>query len=94
MLKIDNYSSKILNNISFELNSKNLIILGPNGAGKTTLAKILSGIISNNNVSIDNINTSLVFGNQKTELINYIPAKLDIFDEFITVNDFLLLNKL
>ncbi len=94
MLKIDNYNSQILDNISFELNSKNLIILGPNGAGKTTLAKVLSGIIDNTNVTIDNINPSKVYGTHKTEIINYIPAKLDIFDEFITVYDFLALNKL
>ena len=76
MLKIDNYNSQILNSISFELDNKDLIILGSNGAGKTTLAKVLSGIIDNTNVIIDDINPSKIFGTKKTTLINYIPANL------------------
>ena len=93
MLKIDNYNSQILDNISFELNSKNLIILGPNGAGKTTLAKVLSGIINNDSIKIDNINPSKTHGKLKTKMINYIPAKLEIFDSFITVEEFVLLGR-
>ncbi len=92
MLKIDNYSSDILKNISFCLENKNLIILGSNGAGKTTLAKVLCGLIPNDNVFINNINPSSTYGEEKTKLINYIPAKLDIFDEFMTVYEFLSLN--
>ncbi len=92
MLKIDNYSNYTLENISFDLNNKNLIILGSNGAGKTTLAKVLCGIISNNKVKINNINISSVHGETKTKLINYIPAKLDIFDEYMSVYEFLSLS--
>ena len=94
MLKINNFTNYILEDISFTLDNKNLIILGSNGAGKTTLSKVLCGIISNNSVSINNINPSKVYGDEKTKLINYIPAKLDIFDDYMSVKEFLELNKL
>ncbi len=73
MLKIDNYSNYILKDITLEIKNKNLIILGSNGAGKTTLAR---AIINNKEM-------------QDTKLINYIPNKLDIFDEFMSVTEFL-----
>ncbi len=94
MLKINNYNNYILKNISFEIKNKNLIILGSNGAGKTTLAKALCGIISNNSVEINDKNISKTYGNAKTKLINYIPSKLDIFDEYMSVEEFLSLNNL
>ena len=90
MLKIDNYSSELLQNITFNLEeNQNLIILGSNGAGKTTLAKVLCGIIANQEVDIEGINPSKVYGDKRIKLINYIPAKLDIFDEHISVYEFL-----
>ncbi|MDB2405332.1 ATP-binding cassette domain-containing protein [Arcobacteraceae bacterium] len=90
MLKIDNYSSELLQNISFNLEeNQNLIILGSNGAGKTTLAKVLCGIIANQEVDIEGINPSKVYGDKRIKLINYIPAKLEIFDEHISVYEFL-----
>ena len=85
MLKIDNYSNYILDNISLKIENKNLIILGANGSGKTTLAFVLSKLIPNNNI---------LFGKARTKLINYIPVGLDIFDEFIDVVEFLELNHL
>ncbi|MEA3384264.1 MAG: ABC transporter ATP-binding protein [Campylobacterota bacterium] len=94
MLKIDNFTNKIISKISFEIDDKNLIILGSNGAGKTTLAKVLSGIISSDEVSINNENPSKIYGKSKTKLINYIPSKLDIFDEFMSVEEFLSLSNL
>ncbi len=89
-LKITNYSDQILTQISFELqDDHNLIILGSNGVGKTTLAKVLSGITDSNSVSINNINPSKFSGKKRAELINYVPPNLDIFDEFISVGEFL-----
>ena len=85
MLKLDNYSNYILKDISLKIENQNLIILGSNGSGKTTLAKVLSGLVSQELV---------LFGEQRTKLINYIPVGLDIFDEFIDVVEFLELNKL
>ena len=94
MLKIDNFNNQILSNISFELNNKDLIVLGSNGAGKTTLAKVLSGITNSETVSINQQNPSKIYGSEKTKLINYIPSKLDIFDEFMSVEEFLSLSDL
>jgi iron complex transport system ATP-binding protein len=89
-LIIDRYNSNILNNISFSLDAgENLIILGSNGVGKTTLAKVLCGITASSSVSIEGINPSNMYGEKRTKLVNYIPPKLDVFDEFITVREFL-----
>ncbi|PUE66398.1 ATP-binding cassette domain-containing protein [Arcobacter lacus] len=90
MLEIKNYSNSILKDISFFLNSdENLLILGENGAGKSTLAKVLSNLISNNSVKIFGKNLSKISSFKRAEYINYIPPKLFIFDEYMTVKEFL-----
>lgn len=90
MLEINNYSNLILENITFSVKeNENLIILGANGAGKSTLAKVLSNLLPNNNVKIFNENISSIEDKKRVEYINYIPPKLDIFDEYITVYEFL-----
>ena len=91
MLKVNHYSNEILKNISFFMED-NFIILGSNGAGKSTLAKLLSNIIENKNVEIFGKNISLLSEKERAEKINYIPAKLDIFDEYISVEEFLQLS--
>ncbi|HAC70734.1 MAG TPA: ABC transporter ATP-binding protein, partial [Arcobacter skirrowii] len=59
MLELKNYSNFILKDISFLLkNNENLLILGENGAGKSTLAKVLSSIISSNNLFFNEKNIS------------------------------------
>jgi len=89
-VKIDNYSNSILKDISFSLEAgEHLIILGSNGVGKTTLAKVLCGMTPSSSVSIDGINPSKLYGEKRAKLINYIPPKLDVFDEFISVRAFL-----
>jgi len=85
MLKLVNYSSNILSDISLEIDNKNLIILGANGAGKTTLAKVLSGVIETDNIE---------FEPSRTKFINYIPSYLEIFDDFLNVREFLQLSHL
>ena len=94
MLKIDNYSNYILKDISFKVEKKNLIILGSNGAGKTTLAKVLSGLIETSHINIGDILLSNISYENRVSMINYIPPKLEIFDEYITVEEFLSLNKI
>lgn len=89
-IKINNFSNNILNNITFSLEAgKHLIILGSNGVGKTTLAKVLCGITASDAVSIDALNPSKVYGDVRARLINYIPPKLDVFDAYICVKEFL-----
>lgn len=94
MLKLNNYSNNILRNINFELKpQQNLIILGSNGAGKSTLAKVLCGITPSplllRGKPIIQYKTK-----ERTKLINYIPAKLVIFDEYITLSEYLDLSQL
>ena len=95
MLQIKNYSNNILKNISFALKPKqNLIILGENGAGKSTLAKVLCGIIPSSTVWLKKKNLNDLSAKERTKLINYIPAKLEIFDEYISLNEYLDLSRL
>jgi len=90
MLEINNFSNEILQDISFKLDiDENLIVLGQNGAGKSTLAKVLCNLLSNPNVKLFDKNISSFDENTRTHLINYIPPKLEIFDEYITVFEYL-----
>jgi len=94
-LNINGYSNTILNNINFELKkNQNLIILGSNGAGKSTFAKVLSGIMPSKHVTIDNKQLHNLNAKSRTKYINYIPAKLEIFDEYITLDEYLNLSRL
>ena len=89
MLEINSYKSDILSDITFSLEeNENLIILGENGAGKSTLAKVLSNLIENNNVKLFNENLNDLSDEKRSQLINYIPPKLSIFDEYITLREF------
>ena len=95
MLEINNYNSAILHNITFNLKqNENLIILGENGAGKSTLAKVLSNLISNNSVKLFGENIDKISDLKRAKLINYIPPKLSIFDEYVTLKEFLELSSI
>lgn len=90
MLEINNYNSEILHNISFSLKeNEDLIILGENGAGKSTLAKVLSNLITNNKVKLFHEEIDKINDLKRAQLINYIPPKLSIFDEYVTLKEFL-----
>jgi iron complex transport system ATP-binding protein len=90
MLEISNYTSSILKDISFHLKKdENLIILGHNGAGKSTLARVLSNLIENNSVKIFNKNIKEIDDKKRASFINYIPPKFEVFDEYITLKEFL-----
>ena len=95
MLEINNYNSAILHNISFGLKKdENLIILGENGAGKSTLAKVLSNLITNDNVKLFDERIDKISDLKRAKLINYIPPKLSIFDEYVTLKEFLELSSI
>lgn len=90
MLEINNYNSTILHDISFSLKeNENLIILGENGAGKSTLAKVLSNLIVSDKVKLFGDRIDKISDFKRAQLINYIPPKLSIFDEYITLKEFL-----
>ncbi|MFA9238886.1 MAG: ATP-binding cassette domain-containing protein [Candidatus Paceibacteria bacterium] len=90
MLEINNYNSDILHDISFSLKeNESLIILGENGAGKSTLAKVLSNLITNDKVKLFDERIDKLSDLKRAQLINYIPPKLSIFDEYVTLKEFL-----
>ena len=95
MLKITNFSNNILSNINFHLQeNENLIILGSNGAGKSTLAKLACGIIDSTEVELFGEKLHLLNAAQRAKRINYIPPRLEIFDEYISLKEYLDLSKL
>ena len=88
------YAQKnILENINFFVKT-HLCILGANGSGKSTLAKALCGLIDYqgslllSDQELRNINPV-----QRAKLITYIPAKMQSFEQFTTVEDFVLLGR-
>jgi len=95
MLKIDNFNNTVLSNISFQLKEgEDLVILGSNGAGKTTLAKVLCNIIKSDKVKLYDKNINSLSSKNRAKFINYIPSKLSIFDEYISLKEYLSLSKL
>jgi len=91
--KIDD--SEILKEICLSLHAKqNLTILGSNGAGKSTLAKLLCGLLkSKDSIMIEDRYIESYAPDVRTNLINYIPPKLSIYESYITVEDFLQLGR-
>ncbi len=93
MLHIDSLSYQILKEVNFSLPlNQNLTILGANGSGKTTLAKALCNLIPNKSVTFDNKTLDQISPKKRAQIINYVPAKLNIYDEYLTVLDYLRLN--
>lgn len=95
MLKITDFSNTILTDIDFHLNrDENLVILGSNGAGKSTLAKVLCGITHSESVELFFKKLHLLSAKKRAVFINYIPPKLEIFDEYISLREYLELSRL
>lgn len=95
MLEISEFSNSILTSINFHIkDDENLIILGSNGAGKSTLAKVLCGISHSDSVTLFSQELNNLSAKQRAELINYIPPKLEIFDEYISLREYLELSRL
>lgn len=95
MLVCDNLSvsfgdKEILKNVSFSLaKSQNLLILGENGAGKSTLAKALCSLTPSNSISLFERELSHIPPKERAALINYVPPKLESYDEDITLMEYL-----
>lgn len=95
MLHVDNLSHQILKHISFKLeHNQNLTILGSNGSGKTTLAKAICHLIHTDCITIEGQKIAHLSAKQRAQYLNFIPAKLSIYDEYLTVSDYLNLNVL
>ena len=83
----------ILENVSLKIEN-HITILGANGSGKSTLAKAICLLIKfEGEVSINDINIKEFSLNKKAKALSYIPAKLEIYDSFITVEEFVLLGR-
>ena len=90
MLELKNYNNFILKDITFSLqDGENLLILGENGAGKSTLAKVLSNLIKNSNLFFNNQNINEIKSSSKAEILNYIPSHFEVFDEYLTLFEYL-----
>ena len=95
MLNITEFSNNILTDINFHLKEdEHLIILGSNGAGKSTLAKVLCGISHSESVELFSQKLHNLSAKKRAELINYIPPKLEMFDEYISLREYLELSRL
>jgi len=93
MLHLQNYSNFILQNITLDISS-HLIVLGDNGAGKSTLGRVLCGLIKSEKLFIDSQSYALTPYKERARCINYIPAKLDIYDKHITMREYLELSNI
>ena len=83
----------ILEDVSLKIES-HLSILGANGSGKSTLAKAICSLIEfSGEVNINSTNIEELSLNEKAKILSYIPAKLEIYDSFITVEEFVLLGR-
>ncbi len=70
-----------------------MTILGENGAGKSTLAKIVCGLYkTKKTVFIDDLYLENLSFEKRAMKLNYIPAKLEVYDEFLRVKEFLRLS--
>ncbi|MFY9142905.1 ATP-binding cassette domain-containing protein [Sulfuricurvum sp.] len=91
-LRVDDVTTSYLRNISFELENENIVILGSNGAGKTTLSKVIVGLEENSNVYYGEEKVSALSAARRCKAVNFIPSKLEVFDEYIDVEEFLQLS--
>ncbi len=82
-----------LENISFSA-KKHLSILGVNGSGKSMLARTLCGLLPyEGSIELDGNELHSLCANSIAKTISYIPSKLDVFDYYTTVEEFVLLGR-
>lgn len=85
----------ILETVSFTIEKKkHLSVLGANGSGKSTLAKALCGLLPyEGSIRIEEQELRNISPKERAKLIAYIPAKMESFEQFTTVEDFVLLGR-
>jgi len=87
------YQKTVLQNITFEC-SQNIAILGANGVGKSTLAKALCGLLPfKGEITLNNKAIHKYTPQERAKTITYIPPKLSSFDDFISVEEFVLMGR-
>ena len=83
----------ILQDINLNIQN-HITILGANGSGKSTLAKAICGLVEyEGDVYIDSTCRNTLSLIERAKVLSYIPAKLEIYDHFITVEEFVLLGR-
>ncbi len=83
----------ILDSLSLKTDT-HLSILGANGSGKSTLAKAICNLTPyDGEISIDGVDIKKISLMQRAKLISYIPAKLEVYDPYISVEEFVLLSR-
>ena len=83
----------ILDDLTLAIAS-HISILGANGSGKSTLAKALCNMIAyDGNIIIDGKNIQAYTAKERAQKIAYIPTKLDFYDEFLSLEEFVLLGR-
>lgn len=92
-LSISYHEANILKDLNFTIDS-HLTVLGSNGSGKSTLAKALCGLLSyQGSIQIEGQELSSIASKERAKLISYIPSKMESFEQFTTVEDFVLLGR-
>jgi iron complex transport system ATP-binding protein len=85
--------SAFLDDLNFHI-KRHLTILGANGSGKSMLAKTLCGLLPyEGSLTLDGNELNTLKANTLAKTLSYIPAKLEIFDSYTTVEEFALLGK-
>ncbi len=98
MIEIDNLSchfenQTVLKDISINIDS-HLSILGANGSGKSTLARSLCNLVEfEGTITFDSVNIKELSLKQRARYISYIPAKLEVYDPYIKLFEFVLLGR-
>ncbi|WP_457749715.1 ABC transporter ATP-binding protein [Sulfurimonas sp.] len=83
----------VLQNISLQI-PEHISILGPNGSGKSTLAKAICQLIEyQGTIELDAKNIATYNAKQRAKKIAYIPTKLEFYDEFLSLEEFVLLGR-
>ncbi len=83
----------ILQDININIES-HISILGANGSGKSTLVRAVCALTPyKGDVRIDGLDAKELSLLEMAKTISYIPAKLEIYDSFISVEDFVLLGR-
>ncbi len=86
----------VLKDISLTLEKdRNLTIMGANGCGKSTLAKIMCALYkTKKSVKIDGEYVERISDKKRALKINYIPPKLQIYDSYVSVKEYLRLSRI
>ncbi len=87
------YAQTVLENISITT-AHNLVVLGANGAGKSTFAKALCALLDYEGEIFINTNSlKTISAQERAKTITYIPPKLESYDTYISVLDFVLMGR-